>query len=71
MRAQLTTLLKQSGVFLDLMIALLGLAALMAALPDYARYMVFPFVVLGWLETGSSTSKTRLYWPARVSRLRT
>jgi Zn-dependent protease len=49
MRAQLAKQLKQSGVFLDLMIALLGLAALMAALPDYARFMVFPFVVLGWL----------------------
>src|SRR5262245_30981546 len=49
MRAQLAKQLKQSGVFLDLMIGLLGLAALMAALPDYARFMVFPFVVLGWL----------------------
>jgi Zn-dependent protease len=49
MRAKLANQLKQSGVFLDLMIALLGLAALMAALPDYARYMVFPFVLAGWL----------------------
>jgi Zn-dependent protease len=49
MRAKLAKQLQQSGVFLDLMIALLGLAALIAALPDYARFFVFPFVLAGWL----------------------
>jgi Zn-dependent protease len=49
MRAKLAKQLKQSGVFLDLMTALLALAALMAALPAYARFMVFPFVLTGWL----------------------
>jgi Zn-dependent protease len=49
MLAQLTKQLKQSEVFLDLIIALLCLAALMVALPAYARFMVFPFVLTGWV----------------------
>jgi Zn-dependent protease len=49
MRAKIAQQLKQSGVFLDLMTALLALAALMAALPDYARFMVFPLVLVGWV----------------------
>jgi Zn-dependent protease len=31
------------------MTVLLVLAALIAALPDYARYLVFPFVLTGWV----------------------
>ena len=38
-----------SNLFLGLIAALLGLAALMAVLPEYARFMVFPFVLAGWL----------------------
>jgi Zn-dependent protease len=49
MRVKLANQLKQSGVFLDLMAVLLGLAALLAALPDYARFLVFPFVLTGWI----------------------
>src|SRR5215469_9621500 len=49
MRARLAEQLKQSGLFQDLILVLLCLAALMVALPDYARYMVFPFVLAGWL----------------------
>jgi Zn-dependent protease len=49
MPAELTKPLKPSGVFLDLIAATLGLAALMTLLPDYARYLVFPFVLAGWM----------------------
>jgi Zn-dependent protease len=49
MPAELTDRLRPSGLFLDLMAALLGLAALMTLFPDYARFMVFPFVLAGWI----------------------
>ena len=35
--------------FLGLIAALLSLAMLMEMLPAYGRYLVFPFVVVGWL----------------------
>jgi Zn-dependent protease len=38
-----------SVTFLGLMAALLGVAMLMEALPAYGRYLVFPFVLTGWL----------------------
>jgi Zn-dependent protease len=38
-----------SGSFLGLVAALLGLAVVMVALPDYARIAIFPFVLVGWL----------------------
>jgi Zn-dependent protease len=49
MRANITKQLKQSRVFLDMLTVLLGLAVLIAALPDYARFFVFPFVLTGWI----------------------
>ena len=38
-----------SVTFLGLIAALLGVAMLMEALPAYGRYLVFPFVLTGWL----------------------
>jgi Zn-dependent protease len=38
-----------SGSFLAMVAALLGLAVLMVARPDLARWAVFPFVLTGWL----------------------
>jgi Zn-dependent protease len=38
-----------SGSFLGLVAALLGLAVVIVALPQYARLAVFPFVLAGWL----------------------
>jgi hypothetical protein len=38
-----------SVTFLALIAALLGVAMLMEALPAYGRYLVFPFVLVGWL----------------------
>ena len=38
-----------SVTFLGLIAALLGVAILMEALPAYGRYLVFPFVLAGWL----------------------
>ena len=40
-----------SNLFLGLIAAFLGLAAVMAVLPEYARLMVFPFVLAGWLAS--------------------
>jgi Zn-dependent protease len=38
-----------SPTFLGLVVALAALAGGVVALPDYARWLVFPFVLVGWL----------------------
>jgi Zn-dependent protease len=38
-----------SITFLGLIAALLGVAMLMELLPAYGRYLIFPFVLIGWL----------------------